>query len=166
MPIGIHPEGRAVLVYLVTRPVVDDFRGFLQRHAAVLCVLRVWTVRIVVPPHLPSMAERAENVAREGVTLPLRQATIDELRWYFEQCRVLPADAKHGLEPRFYRDRSAFQSARFQLLYRAWRHDGEAVLVQAGSPVLSKAVAAAAGRIDVHALGHRYGHLASLVSVA
>jgi hypothetical protein len=166
MPIGIHPEGRAVLVYLVTRPLVDDFRGFLQRHAALLCALRGWTVRIVVPPHLPSMAERAEQVAREELTSPVRPATIDELRWYFEQCRVLPADAKHGQEPRFYRDRSAFQSARFQLLYRAWRHDGEAVLVQTGSLVLANAVAAAAGRIDVHALRHRYGHLASLVSVA
>ena len=68
-----------MLVYLVTRPVVDDFRGFLQRHTA-LCALRVWTVRIVVPPHLPSMAERAEKVVREELTAPVRPATIDELR--------------------------------------------------------------------------------------
>ena len=81
--------------------------------------------------------------------MPLRPATIDELRWYFEQCRALPADATHAAEPRFYRDRSAFQSARFQFLYRAWRHDGDAILVQAGSPVLAHAVAAAAGRIEV-----------------
>jgi hypothetical protein len=46
----------------------------------------------------------------------------------------MSADATHGLEPRFYRDRSAFQSARYQLLYRAWRHDGKVILNQRAAP--------------------------------
>ena len=166
MPIGIHPEGRAVLVYLVTQPLVDDFRGFLQRHAALLCALRVWTVRIVVPPHLPSMAERAEKAAREELTSPLRPATIDELRWYFEQCRVLPADAAHGLEPRFYRDRSAFQSGRYQLLYQAWKQEGETVLADASSERAPTRSPPARVESKRRCWGHGYAHLSRLIRVA
>ena len=96
----------------------------------------------------------------------MRPATIDELRWYFEQCRVLPADATHGQEPRFYRDRSAFQSARFQLLYRAWRHDGEAVLDEASSPAIAAAVTAGVGRIETTRLPHVYSHLSRVADIA
>jgi hypothetical protein len=84
------------------------------------------------------------RVAQEELTLPLRPATIDELRWYFEHCRAMSADATHGLEPRFYRDRSAFQSARYQLLYRAWRHDGKMILNQRAAPFSGTHVRSAA----------------------
>src|SRR5262245_3302558 len=33
LPIGVHPSGHVVLVYLHSDPMRDDFRDFLQRHA-------------------------------------------------------------------------------------------------------------------------------------
>ena len=32
LPIGIHPEGRGALVYVVTDAILDEFRVFLERH--------------------------------------------------------------------------------------------------------------------------------------
>jgi hypothetical protein len=49
-PIGIDPNGRAVILYLATNPQVDPFRAFVQRHFEVLQSLPAWTLRIVVPP--------------------------------------------------------------------------------------------------------------------
>ena len=138
--------------------------------AAVLCALRVWTVRIVVPPHLPSIGSNGLKTlpGRSGRCRCVRR-TIDEL--------ALGASSSVGVLPRgrqarpggraLYRDRSAFQSPRFQLLYRAWRHDGEAVLVQAGrlcSPTLSRLQQDAS---RVHALGTPLTAISlQLVSVA
>lgn len=39
LPIGIHPAGRGVVVYVVTEPWLDEFRVFLIRHAALLRAL-------------------------------------------------------------------------------------------------------------------------------
>jgi hypothetical protein len=50
LPIGIHLAGRGVVVYVVTDPWLDEFRVFLERHAALLRALPAWTLRIVVPP--------------------------------------------------------------------------------------------------------------------
>lgn len=47
-PIGIHPAGRGVVVYVVTEPWLDELRVFLLRHAALLRTLPAWTLRIVV----------------------------------------------------------------------------------------------------------------------
>jgi hypothetical protein len=43
LPIGIHPAGRGVVVYVVTDPWLDEFRVFLLRHAALLRALPAWT---------------------------------------------------------------------------------------------------------------------------
>src|SRR5580704_16323647 len=85
LPIGIHVEGRGVLVYVVTDHVLDEFRVFLERHAPVLRALRAWTLRIVVPPHLPKTAQRAKQVVWNQLLTPLRAEAIDELRWYCGQ---------------------------------------------------------------------------------
>jgi hypothetical protein len=45
LPIGIHLAGRAVVV--VTEPWLDEFRVFLERHAALLRVLRAGSSRTV-----------------------------------------------------------------------------------------------------------------------
>ena len=39
LPIGIHLAGRGVVVYVVTDPWLDEFRVFLERHAALLRAL-------------------------------------------------------------------------------------------------------------------------------
>lgn len=73
LPIGIHFAGRGVLVYVVLDPALNDFRLFLERHAAVLRALRAWTVRVVIPMQLaghPGPAAEGEagilNAARRA----------------------------------------------------------------------------------------------------
>src|SRR5262249_48225215 len=71
LPIGIHPVGRGVVVYVVTDPTLDDFREFLERHAALLRGLPAWTLRIVVPPQFPGMAQHAKQVVWNQLLTPL-----------------------------------------------------------------------------------------------
>jgi hypothetical protein len=52
------------------------------------------------------------------------------------------------------------------VLYKLWKQDGEAALASIGGDAIRRAVEAGRGRIEVLELGHRYGHLSPLVSVA
>jgi hypothetical protein len=167
LPIGIHLAGRGVVVYVVTEPTLDDFREFLERHAALLRALPAWTLRIVVPPQFPDIAQRAKQVVWNQLLTPLRTEILDELRWYFEQVRSHPTPSRSDdLDERFYEAREAFTAPRFRALYRAWKQDGEPVLAGAGSRAISDAVSADAGRVETLELGRRYGHLAPLAAVA
>jgi hypothetical protein len=167
LPIGIHAAGRGVLVYVVAEPALDEFRVFLERHAPVLRALRAWTLRIVVPPHLPKIGQRAKQVVWNQLLTPLKPATIDELRWYLEQVRTHPAPSRHDdLDERFYKARNAFSAPRFNALYRLWKQDGDVALADVGSHAIHDAVTAGSGRVETLELGHRYGHLAPLVNVA
>src|SRR5437773_9264936 len=62
LPIGIQLAGRGVVVYVVTDPWLDEFRVFLERHAALLRALPAWTLRIVAPPQFPAIPQRANQV--------------------------------------------------------------------------------------------------------
>jgi hypothetical protein len=167
LPIGIHLAGRGVVVYVVTDPWLDDFRVFLERHAALLRALPAWTLRIVVPPQFPGIGERAKQVVWNQLLTPLDQGTIDTLRWYFEQVRAHPAPSRCAdVGPRFYRTRDAYSEPRYKALYRVWKQDGEVALASAGSHVISAAVEHGSGRVELLELGHRYGHLSPLVNVA
>ncbi len=168
LPIGIHPAGRGVLVYVITSADLDEFRTFLQRHAALLRALSVWTLRIVVPPHLAVMEKFAREAVETQLLTPLRDEVIDEMAWYFEQARKHPAPSRsfNDLDERFYRGRSAFAGSRFKVLYRLWKQDGEAVLAEVRSPALADAVKGGSGRIEILQSGHRYNHLSPLVAVA
>jgi hypothetical protein len=167
LPIGIHLAGRGVVVYVVTDPSLDEFRVFLERHAALLRALPAWTLRIVVPPEFPDIAQRAKQVVWNQLLIPLRTEVLDELRWYFEQLRSHPTPSRtNDLDERFYRAREAFSGPRFTALYRAWKQDGEAVLASAGSRAISDAITAGAGCVETLELGHRYGHLAPLAAIA
>ncbi len=94
LPIGIHLAGRGVVVYVVTDPWLDDFRVFLERHAALLRALPAWTLRIVVPPQFPDIGQRAKQVVWNQLLTPLKTEMLDELRWYFEQARAHPAPSR------------------------------------------------------------------------
>jgi hypothetical protein len=167
LPIGIHLAGRGVVVYVVTDPWHDEFRVFLERHAALLRALPAWTLRIVVPPQFPDIAQRSKQVVWNQLMTPLKAEMLDELRWYFEQVRSHPAPSRSDdLDERFYEAREAFSAPRFKALYRAWKQDGEPALASAGSRAISDAVDAGAGRVETLELGHRYGHLSPLVAVA
>jgi hypothetical protein len=140
---------------------------FLERHAALVRALPAWTLRIVVPPQFPDIAQRAKQVVWNQLLTPLRTEVLDELRWYFEQLRSHPTPSRSDdLDERFYEAREAFSAPRFKALYRAWKQDGEPSLASARSRAISDAVNAGAGHIETLELGHRYGHLAPLVAVA
>jgi hypothetical protein len=167
LPIGIHLAGRGVLVYVITDPWLDEFRVFLERHAALLRALPAWTLRIVVPPQFPDIAQRSKQVVWNQLLTPLKTEMLDELRWYFEQVRTHPTPSRSDdLDKRFYEARDAFSAPRFKALYRAWKQDGEPALARAGSHAISDAVDAGAGRVETLELGHRYGHLSPLAAIA
>jgi len=167
LPIGVHPAGRGVIVYVVNDPWLDDFRVFLERHAAVLRSLPAWTLRIVVPPQFPGIGARALEAVQGQLQSPLRPFAIQELRWFFETVRVGPStDRGADRDERFQRARRAFAGARFKALYKVWKQDDEKALAAAESDAISRAVEAGSGRVEVLELGHRYGHLSPLVGVA
>jgi hypothetical protein len=167
LPIGIHLAGRGVLVYVVTDPFLDEFRVFLERHASLLRALRAWTLRIVVPPHIPEVGQRAKQVVWNQLLTPLRAEVIDQLRRYFEQARTHPAPSRSDdLDERFYEARDAFSAPKFKALYRVWKQDGEVALAEVGSQAIHDAVTAGSGLVETLELGHRYGHLSPLVNVA
>jgi hypothetical protein len=167
MPIGIHLAGRGVVVYVVTDPWLDEFRVFLERHAALLRALPAWTLRIVVPPQWPDAARHSRLVVWNQLLTPLQDEELDELRWYFELVRTHPTVSRgDDLDERFHKARAAVSGPRFKALYRAWKQDSEAALVSARSQALIDAVQAGAGRVETLELGHRYGHLSPLVAVA
>jgi hypothetical protein len=167
LPIGIHLAGRGVVVYVVTDPTLDNLREFLERHAALLRTLPAWTLRIVVPPHFPDIAQHSKKVVWNQLLTPLKTETLDELSWYFDQLRSHPTPSRSDdLDERFYEAREAFSAPRFKALYKVWKQDGERALTGAGSRTISDAVDAGSGRVETLELGHRYGHLSPLVAVA
>jgi hypothetical protein len=129
--------------------------------------LPAWTLRIVVPPQFPDVAQRSKQVVWNQLLTPLPDEKLDELRWYFEQLRAHPTPSRGDhLDERFHKARAAFSGPRFKALYRARKQDGEAALVSARSQALGDAVQAGAGRVETLELGRRYGHLSPLVAVS
>ena len=167
LPIGVHPSGHVVLVYLHADPMHDEFRDFLQRHAPLLERLPAWTIRIVVPHHLGDVPDRLQKNAWAQLASPLSELVLTELRWYFDRrtgglaglCE--PADRR-----RFERCERAFATDRYTVLYRCWRDDGERVLATASSPVIGKAMELGAAKIEPLVLPHAYSHLAPMAGVA
>jgi hypothetical protein len=167
LPIGVHPSGRVVFVYLHLDPMRDEFRDFLQRHAPLLEKVPTWTIRIVVPAGLEGAVQDLQKAAWGQLASPLRDAILTELRWYFDRMTSPPADASSAADPaRFERCRQAFSTDRYAVLYRRWRQDGERVLATASSPTLSRVMESGAGKIEPLVLPHAYSHLAPLVGVA
>jgi hypothetical protein len=167
LPLGVHPQGRVVLVYLSFDPFRDDFRSFLQRHAAMVAGLPAWTIRIVLPAHRAIAAQDFEQTARDQLAGPLSQRVGDELRWYFEHLMVARSGAAEDIDGvRFRRDRTAFQAPRYPALHRAWLQDGERVRTLASSSKIVDALASGAGNIEPMILPHSYAHLSPLVGIA
>ncbi len=167
LPIGVHPSGHVVFVYLHADPMRDEFRDFLQRHAPLLERLHAWTIRIVVPAHLEGAVQDLRKVAWGQLASPLKEPILTELRWYFDRFASPPTEASPAADrARFERCRRAFATDRYAVLYRCWRQDGERVLSTASSPVVGKAMESGAGRIEPLVLPHAYSHLAPMAGVA
>jgi hypothetical protein len=159
LPIGRAPNGRYIFVYLVADPVPVDFRAFLRRHAELLRGLREWTIRLLLPRHLVNARVLYEAAAIEELASPVRPAAIEELRWYLQQREgTTVTDSR-----RYRRLEAAFGSARFRVLYRAWRDCGDRVLDELASAVLADALDRGDGRIESQVLARQYFHLTPLV---
>jgi hypothetical protein len=167
LPIGVHPSGHVVFVYLHADPLRDEFRDFLQRHAPLLEKLPAWTIRIVVPARLESAAQDLLKVAWGQLASPLKDPILTELRWYFDhRAGGLAGLTEPAHRRRFERCERAFATDRYTVLYRRWRQDGERVLTTASSPIVGQAMESGAAQIEPLALPHAYSHLAPLAGVA
>jgi len=158
---GIDSTGRTVLLHLVMPSGREDFRTFLGRHAALLSSVAAWTLRAVLPRAMAQAYEGIQRVVADEWETPLHPHTIDELAWYFEQRRRLPAG--HFPLPtdgRFDRAAIAFQGCRFDRLYRRWLRWGVGALSDSASTVMSEALASGSGRVECLILNHCYDHLA------
>ncbi|NOT45798.1 MAG: hypothetical protein HOP14_14450 [Acidobacteria bacterium] len=165
LPVGIHPEGRVVLVYLPVSRNRDHVADFVQRHTAMLARLPAWTISLAEPHHPSDTVGGWVDTVREHLAAPLRPSDRTELRWYFERLKdghrtKLTASDKGRLE----RCVAAFEGARFRALYRAWVEDGDRVLDVASEPAIAKALASGAGVVDRVTLSHGFRHLSFLVT--
>jgi hypothetical protein len=166
LPIGVHPSGHVVFVYLHSDPTRDEFRDFLQRHAPLLGNLPTWTIRIVVPARLEGAAQDLQKVAWGQLASPLRDPILTELRWYFDHRAAGLAGLSEPGDRRFERCERAFATDRYTVLYRHWREDGERVLTMASSPIIGQAMESGVAKIEPLVLPHAYSHLAPLAGVA
>jgi hypothetical protein len=167
LPIGIRPNSDDhVFIYLTTKPMPDDFRVFLQRHAALLGLLRRWTIQVLVPQPMAPAIPRFEEAARDELATPLRLSTAQELEWYFHERQRHEQAPAVADEDRFRRARAAFSAPRYRVLYRAWQKHGDSVVWATTSHVLRDALERKEGRVEFVQLSHQYMHLSSLVGVA
>lgn len=167
LPIGLDTGGwTPTFLYLVTRRLPIDFRAFLHRHAELLRASPTWTIRLLVPRHLAGAIPRYQAALRDELATPLQSATLDELRWFFEQRRQSVAAPAVVADARFRRAQEAFASPRFRVLYRRWVQVGDSALHATLSPVLAEALARRSGQLECHVLPHPYQHLVSLVGTA
>jgi hypothetical protein len=167
LPIGIRPNSDDhVFIYLTTKPMPDDFRVFLQRHAALLGLLRRWTIQVLMPQPLASAIPRFGQAARDELATPLRLGMAEELEWYFHERQRRQHAPEVPEDDRFRRAHAAFQAPRFRVLYRAWQKQGDSVIWATKSHILRDALERQEGPVEFVQLSHQYLHLSSLVGVA
>jgi len=168
LPIGIHLAGRGVLVYVVLDPTMNDFRLFLERHAAVLRALPAWTVRVVIPTQFQSdMALTAKQAFFTQLAVPaFSEVRIEKIRQRFRAVRTQAYPFDFGPMDRYVEDRDHLAAPRYHALFRLWKREGDAALEGLASGAIHAAVESGAGQVETLDTGHRYGQLAPLVAVS
>lgn len=170
LPIGIHLAGRGVLVYVVLDPTLNDFRLFLERHAAVLRALRAWTVRVVIPMQFQGFQDIAQKVKQAFFTqfaVPaFSSQKIETIRQRFKDVRTLHYPFDFGPTDHYVEDRDHLAAPRYHVLFKVWKAEGDAALAGLASSAIHAAVESGAGQIEAFELGHRYGHISPLAGVA
>ena len=164
VPIAIDPSGRWVFIHLVSEAGVDALRRFLQRYGELFATLPAWTLRIVLPPHLDSLAGPCRDLVRHELATPLRDDVLSEVKWYFKQRRagsIEPSSIQE--DERFREDRFAFGAPRFEVLYHRWLSEGDAALKIVSSEAIAHAIEGGTGRVECHVLPFSYRHLSPLV---
>jgi len=168
-PIGIDATGRAVLVYVATKPWTDEFRSFLVGHLPLLAVTPTWTLRIVFAPSLQRVVADYRRAAHEELESRLEAQAVNDLKWYFFHCQRRTDWSEYkgagsaAIRARFAGCAKAFGGPRFTRLYQRWLTERDAAL----TPVpLAISEAFAAGRADLECivLPHDYDHLSPVVS--
>jgi hypothetical protein len=167
LPIGIHLAGRGVLVYVVLDPTLNDFRLFLERHAAVLRALPAWTVRVVVPSQSSDLTQRVKQAFFTQLAMPaLTPEDIAVVRRRFEGVRSQHYPFDFGPMDHYVENRDRLAAPKYHVLLKLWKKEGDAALAGLTSSAIHDAVQAEAGKIETLELGHRYGHLAPLAAVS
>jgi hypothetical protein len=165
-PIAVTSTGRVVFTYVVSAGYLEEFRAFVQRHADLLQALPGWTLKVLVPRVLADAMASFVAVARHELTSTVRDETLAELKWYFNQRRSTSNPRALSFEDdEFWRDQAAFSAPRFQQLYRRWLTDGDSVFEAVSSPAIAEALERGTGRIEAHVLLLSYRHLSPLASL-
>ena len=166
-PIGIHPDGRWIVVCLLTQDARRELRTFLERHLMFLAALPTWTLRVVIPAHMTAYGMRFVDEARRNLRWRFDGQFRDDLRWYFETRRAGGnPDAVSDDDERAHRARlRRFSGLGFSALYPLWVAQGDDVFPTVAARV-GDALFREAGVIEPLVLPHAYSHLAPLVGVA
>lgn len=163
-PIGIDGSGRVVLLYLAADPWTERFRTYLQGHAALLRVVRTWTVRLAFPRPLDHFYSQYQAVIHEELESPLHPVTINELKWYFDHRRQ--ADEGQPMHPQTQGfvtvGRKVFGTPRFTEMYQRWRRHGDLVFEAVSSAAIAEALTAGRGTLECLVVTHAYRHLSPL----
>ncbi len=170
LPIGIHLAGRGVLVYVALDPTMNDFRLFLERHAAVLRALPAWTVRVAIPTQFQSvqdMALKAKLAFFTQLVVPAcSPSKVERIRQRFKDVRTQVYPFDFGPTDQYVEDRDHLAAPRYHALFKVWKTEGDAALAGLASAAIHAAVQSGAGQVETLELGHRYGHLSPLVTVS
>lgn len=166
-PLGLHPEGRWVLVCLLTQDPKGELRTCLERYLRLLAVLPCWTLQVAVPAHMAAYAEPVVKDATQALRWTYQGPFAEDLRWYFETRRGgINPDALPDSDERARRARlRKFSGLGFSALYTLWAAHGDMVFTDVASHV-SAALRSDAATIQPLILPHAYSHLAPLVGVA
>ncbi len=168
LPIGIHLAGRGVIVYVVLDPTMNDFRLFLERHAAVLRALPAWTVRVVIPTQFQSdMALKTKQAFFTQLVVPaFSPSKIESIPQRFKDVRTQVYPFDFGPTDQYVEDRDHLAAPRYHALFKVWKTEGDAALVGLASGAIQAAFESGAGQVETLELGHRYGHLAPLAGLS
>ncbi len=164
-PVGVDPNGRVVLLYVATEACSHRFLAFLQRQQSLLRSVPAWTLRIVVPSWPVGLENAYLKMANTELSQVLSRKHVERLRAYFEQRRAAPTADARPRSADFDLARRAYRGGRFELLYRRWLIEGDAVLEAASSPHLEQALKDGRARIESVVLPHQYRHLSLLVAL-
>jgi hypothetical protein len=166
-PVGVDETGRAVVVYVATRPWTDDFRSFLVGHIPWLAVTPTWMLRIVFSSALRRVVPDYQRAVHEELESQLDAQTINDLGWYFFHLRrrtdwsAYPAGSE-AVKARFVRCAKAFTGPRFTRLYRCWLTGREAALTPVPWTV-AEAFTAGRARLECVVLPYDYEPFSPLV---
>jgi hypothetical protein len=167
LPIGISKEGRRhVFLYLVTRRVPSDFRGFLVRHVDLLASVDEWTIRVLVPRRFWNAVALHRFAIRDTYITRLTPQDAKQFDWFCRAHRGETTEPDPFGRLDLAKAARKFGSARFRALERAWEQGGESALWKFQTDYLLEKFRLRRGAIQFVPLTHQYLQLTPLIGVA